>query len=192
MKERPIIFSAAMVLAILSGRKTQTRRLHANPRYAVGDQAWVRETWRPFSWTRDGSPFTIQYRADMATVLESAPDTLKYEDWSVSLWVDVSVECHAAGCKTDDEGNYRWKPGEGAPTKWRPSIFMPRWVSRIPLEVTGVRRELVQDISEADEEAEGCSWGMFRKLWNSMYAPHHCHDWAANPLVWVYEFRRVT
>lgn len=160
-------------------------------RIEPGYRLWVKEAWRPYSWTGDGAPFTIQHGADLATTVEAGPDTVQYEEWSQNLWESVSVECEKAGCKTDSDGNFHWMPGKGAPTKWRPPIFMPRWASRITLEVTGVRVERLQDISEADEKAEGCAWGMFAKLWNSIHAPYHCHGWDSNPWVWVYEFRKI-
>lgn len=201
-KERPILFTGPMVRAIQAGLKTQTRRIHDKPRYAVGDHMWMKETWRPFSWTGDGAPFTIQYRADMATKVEAGPDTDQYEDWAMRIWEAVSDECEKAGCEIDDEGNFKWDLDKGAPTKWRPSIFMPRWCSRITREVTSVRRERVQDISEGDAKAEGIRPDQpligpvryragFKDLWNSLNAKRG-HGWDANDYVWVYEFRRVT
>ena len=94
--------------------------------------------------------------------------------------------------------------------KWRPSIFMPRWVSRITLEITDVRVERLQDISEADAIAEGVEYlpdvggwrcymnerggytyavTSYRSLWESINGPG---SWAANPWVWVIGYRRVT
>ena len=83
---------------------------------------------------------------------------------------------------------------------WRPSIFMPRWASRITLEITGVRVERLQDISEADAEAEGCTGDHradrdsdaaqeFRSLWNQINGKRA--SWDSNPWVWVVEFRRA-
>ena len=72
--------------------------------------------------------------------------------------------------------------------RWRPSIHMPRWASRITLEVTGVRVERLQDINEEDALAEGVEHA-FRSLWESINGPG---SWDANPWVWVVEFRRVS
>jgi len=201
MKERPILFSAPMVRAILSGTKTQTRRVvkpqplsvdggvpfgnapkwaHAEPGCAVmrcpygkrGDRLWVRETWQ------------------------------HHEGGNVY---------DAAGCVADSfepETVYKASsPNYHGP--WRPSIHMPRWASRITLEVTGVRVEKLQDISEADARAEGArecdpvsgrevllagpsQRGSFvlhyRDIWEQINGPG---SWDANPLVFVVEFNRA-
>jgi hypothetical protein len=218
MKERPILFSAPMVRALLTDTKTQTRRLvkitlrtpglaaclqppvgDPRPRVAaelspygqLGDRLWVRETWgigsRPDPWDGyDG----IEYRADEAWLEE-------HDD----------LPCHKV--KTPDGvclGDY----GAG----WKPSIHMPRWASRITLEITGVRVERLQDISEADSIAEGASpieipaigqdesqlldlplieidhpyRNGFAQLWESI---NGAGAWEANPWVWVVEFRRI-
>jgi hypothetical protein len=86
--------------------------------------------------------------------------------------------------------------------RWRPSIYMPRWASRILLEITNVRVERLQDISEEDARAEGGWRGRgfgnpdfavspcdeFPTLWASVYGEE---SWLANPWVWVIEFKRV-
>ena len=184
MTERPIIFSAEMVLAILAGRKTQTRRKMKPakvkrpkrwliddaavnglvcPYGAPGDTLWVRETW-----ARHASG--VDYAADFAAVS---------------------------------------RPQAGP---WRPSIHMPRWASRITLRITDVRVERLQDISEDDAVAEGVALeryvpvsdsagkhgsgeaeptdpvAEYRDLWNHINGPD---AWEANPWVWVISFERV-
>lgn len=212
MKSTPILFSAPMICAILSGAKTQTRRAgkvqsdsftelgihyirHATKgeiiqatyraypkggtaRWAIcecpygipGDRLWVRETWGVEA--NDMERRAVRYRAD----------------------------------------------GVGLLGDWRPSIYMPRWASRLTLEIVSVRVERVQDISEADAVAEGIeqfpdgSWrdyiaskpaynqcdtarDSYRTLWDSINGqPRQGKpdvSWAANPWVWVIEFRKV-
>lgn len=178
MKEGPILFSAPMVRAILEGRKTQTRRvvkpqLRADttgfltglegdllthwpinggdytgpgiscPYGQPGDRLWVRESWQYANWTEEGEPY-IRYAADGAQELFDVgqiPD-----DWFDRL------EGIWAGLSTPE--NYEID-NRAADRRWRPSIHMPRWASRISLEITDVRVERLQDLSEADAIAEG-------------------------------------
>lgn len=173
MSGRPIIFSAPMVRAVLSGAKTQTRRpvrgraldwlspgmflptFVANPENGMcpygkpGERLWVREAFRQ----GDGS-MSVHYRAD------------------------------------EDEVS-------GGP--WRPSIFMPRWASRISLEVVEVRIQRLQEICIEDFEAEGVyteddihdgfDWqAHWVGRWDSIYGDRA--PWDSNPWVWVVSFRR--
>ncbi len=180
MKERPILFSAPMIRALLAGTKTQTRQVvkdwqHFQPHHdswrcpygTVGTKLWVRETFCD-DW-KDARG--VQYRADGG----------------------LDGDMMDAGCR------------------WRPAIHMPRWASRITLEVTGVRVERLQDISIEDCKAEG-AWTdesivekcekyfgvdafsvnprlAYRMLWESI---NGAGSWDANPFVWVVEFRRIT
>ncbi len=224
MKERGMIFNGEMVRAILEGRKTQTRRMlsplqlkmidvaasigecyqlesvhqHANsqsyyrewcPFGAVGDRLWVRETWGDVNL--EGIP-AIAYRAD-GDVYSPMDDesfldkdgAFKYDDPRVAKY------CFAAWYSdliSGTEGN------------WRPAIHMPRWASRITLEITDVRVERLQGISEADAKAEGIipaaggveqGWQHrfnFRELWIGIYGEE---SWQHSPWVWVIEFKRV-
>ena len=214
MKERPILFSAPMVRALLADTKTQTRRvasklvrhpdlgnlytpgalvLEREPQHVIeracpygqtGDRLWVREA-HAFS-VRD--PEGYDWHDDP-------------ENWDVIYRAD---ERQPAGGWRDSEGNAIQPP-------WRPSIHLPRWASRITLEVTAVRVERLQDISEADAIAEGCTqnhngyfWGgphavsglkqmatakqAYSDLWKSINGPG---SWDANPWVWVVEFKRL-
>lgn len=157
---RPILFSGEMVRAILDGRKTQTRRVvvpqpshvEGNTLYldgdgfygraardriihcpygAPGDRLWVRETWTEFYASSRGATHEtgVRYKADGGERILSVP-TARY---GASL--------------TDDDR-----------LAWRPSIHMPRWASRITLEITDVRVQRVQEISEEDAIAEGMRW----------------------------------
>lgn len=158
MRERPILFSAPMVRTILAGRKTQTRRIvkpqpiehqsfaggayiehrrlgqigisammaEAMPYGAVGDRLWCRETWGLHAFDDDTCWYTWSGAGKDASTLE---------DWAITYRAD-------------------WGPCQDG-CHWRPSIHMPRWASRITLEIVSVRVERLQDISEADAIAEG-------------------------------------
>lgn len=193
MKERPIIFNAEEVRAVLDGRKKMTRRMFKfaetnqppsrpdmfNPKHVtqpppfgtVGDRLWVRETWQAWRMCN-----------------------LEYNEWDV---------CDCA--PSEIYGTYGKPKVEYAATSdsigpWRPSIHMPRWASRITLEITGVRVERLQEITEEDAFQEGApskagtvtgpycmsSKEGFRTLWQSIYG-----NWDSNPWVWVYEFRKL-
>ncbi|EEJ6521268.1 hypothetical protein QF13_000188 [Salmonella enterica subsp. enterica] len=216
MKERGMIFNGEMVRAILDGRKTQTRRIMKNqpagdypetpalirnvgtgfqwhglygessifncPLGSIGERIWVRETFRVHSRASDVA--TLVYRASVR-----------------NSWTEQTHRVPVAVCN---------KPA--IPEKWTPSIHMPRWASRITLEITDVRVERLHNISERDALREGLFqlpasgryclqpgmqyFGMashsakevYSWLWASIYGEE---SWAANPWVWVIEFKRV-
>lgn len=229
MVDRPIIFSAPMVQALLAGRKTQTRRrlkpqpyvvqerdgvrwwnlagmpggnivmgddalLRAHKKPAVGDRLWVREAWKPGSWREDGRA-ALDYQAspELTQTPWLFPPDFEY------LWIKWTDELIAAGSTPDDEGMHHWAPGQ-SPLRYRPSIHMPRWASRLTLTVTDVRVQRLQEISEADARAEGMTflgtppdtWGIedlvssvaarrsFWLLWNQL---HGAGAWEQNPHV---------
>ncbi len=193
MKERPILFNDEMVRALLDGRKTQTRRvakLNASGRVKLpgspsnwhcedpdavlacpygqpGDRLWVRES---FNWSTD------------ELLLPSEPHHHCPER---AAWAAQNVVWRADGKRTHPEYGK---------ALWLPSIHMPRWASRILLEITNVRVERVQEISVADAKAEGvCGLSAraeFLMLWESINAKRG-FGWDANPWVWVVEFRRI-
>lgn len=189
MKERPILFSGAMVRALLDGRKTQTRRVvklndagrvkragkqwHIDdpavasgcPYGVPGDRLWVRETW---SHAKALSS-ELFYRATDGEQCSGRQLPLSY------------IEREA---------------------RWRPSIHMPRWASRITLEVTGVRVERLQDITADDARAEGVFTPEAHYAQNGPTAPisnfaglwadiNGWDSWNANPWVWCVSFRRL-
>ena len=118
------------------------------------------------------------------------------------LWVREAWSTHRCfddRPPRDLKGSFHyWADGEIQTGKRRPSIHMPRWASRITLEITGVRVERLQDISRGDAMAEGCPFpnmaqgadprNWYADLWNSINGPD---SWDANPWVWVVEFKRV-
>lgn len=185
MKERPILFNGEMVRAVLAGQKTQTRRIPSKTQqYALfcpyghpGDRLWVRETFCTFEQSNGSQG--VAYRADTEDGWYSPCETL-------TGGYPSHCSCHP-GCEGCTAG--RWKP------TWRPSIHMPRWASRITLEITDVHVERVQDISEEDVQAEGfsdrpASKNKFRIAWDLLYWKRGL-GWDVNPWVWVVTFKRA-
>jgi hypothetical protein len=222
VKARPILFSGAMVAAILAGRKSQTRRVvkpqppapngRGEPYFAqheIGGNNWLYlagDAPLPTEIMHCRCPYGMS--GDRLWVRE----TWGYHGGDEYLYQRDSV---AVVYRADD----RLGPLDPIPGgRWRPSIHMPRWASRITLEITGVRVERLNDISEEDALAEGITWPVpptlaaqgiteyrppidlsglstlrhaanrFRELWESISSPG---SWDANPWVWVIEFRRV-
>ena len=163
MKERPILFSAPMIAALLDGTKTQTRRVVKASGEGVrcpygkpGDRLWVRETHALVTATA--------YRASVG----------------VQQTVNPSDPSEAA--------IYRAGWDRTRSTRWRPSIHMPRWASRISLAITEVRVERLQAITAADARAEGVAGvAEYRLLWDVI---HGADAWEVNPWVWVVVFER--
>ncbi|EPP5903374.1 hypothetical protein ACUT1X_003343 [Pseudomonas aeruginosa] len=216
-RERPILFNDQMVRAILEGRKTATRRiakpvkhpdlgniyapgalvLEREPQHVIdracpygqpGDRLWVREAWQ--------GPLISD----------------EEQDANQSWWKDMTKFQNPGHCayRASGDDNEYVDPDGYFHCKWKPSIHMPRWASRILLEITAVRVERLQDIGEEQALAEGvrgepcdhtrqaCAdigcWGdtakgAFGFLWESLNGEG---SWAANPWVWVVEFKRVT
>ena len=182
MKERPILMSAPMVRAILAGTKTQTRR--ALKQVQVRSAAMPEPEWR------------------------SVHTLCPYGQPGNRLWVRESFRDARAAML----GRVLYRADGDNICGWKPSIHMPRHLSRITLEVTTVRVERLQSISEADAQAEGvtpkwepgCSGRLmdalggfsfrpaasaYAELWEQINGPG---AWDANPWVWVVEFKRVT
>ncbi|SFH23730.1 hypothetical protein SAMN05444062_103507 [Pseudomonas syringae] len=206
IKERPILFSAPMVRAILSGQKTVTRRVtkvqprsdadigsygkgqpfirnpdvtKPNPECPYGrpgDRLWVRETWYCDHFEVMRGPY------------------LKPDDLDIGEALNDGTLVYAADGLA---------PYEQEQPTWKPSIHMPRWVSRILLEITDVRVERLQDISEeqaleegvmsceADIDPDGIGYSpleLFGGLWTMINGDG---SWQSNPWVWVVELKRL-
>ena len=189
VKERPMLFSAPMVRALLAGTKTQTRRELAPDLFVSGGGAVVRMV-SVGPATTGIQEVRCPYGGSRLWVRETwaAPHT--YDHLPPRL-IPQDARIHYAA--TEERGGLLW----------RPSIHMPRWASRITLEVTGVRVERLQDISIADAMAEGVvetnanlrglepcmEWRYsYEDLWRQINGPG---SWDANPWVWVIEFRRT-
>lgn len=232
IREKGLIFNSEMVRAILDGRKTQTRRpikwkqtrfteigeredgskwpwsedaehacdfWHPCPFGAVGDRIWVRETWGVVSHELDEDGRIRPWTPDRpATVIHEMPFGNGYYSGHAIYAAD---------------GDFTWGDDDGyedGRSCWKPSIHMPRAASRILLEITDVRVERLNAISEEDARAEGIIDGgclncgepepcgcanpepdatdAFAYLWQSIYGQE---SWNANPWVWVIEFKRV-
>jgi hypothetical protein len=192
MKERPILFSAPMVRAILECRKTQTRRV-------VKDvPEWCRE-WGYTAFTPSGF---ISARGPVEDNIGEKFFRLKYGATGDRLWVretharaGCKSNCGHLGCHTIYRADDKAALGAYGAVKWTPAIHIPRWASRITLEITGVRVERLRDISYGDAQAEGWPPGdefdpvtWYSVLWRDI---NGAESWAANPWVWVIEFKRV-
>ncbi|WP_370607464.1 morphogenetic protein [Citrobacter meridianamericanus] len=200
MTERGMIFNSEMVRAILDGRKTQTRRpikfpfkdrnlgceLSGNelagelsagnylnsPFGKPGDRIWVRETFQGPLFDFDQMD---AYCKDSTPFEKAQFCVYKADGKPAPEFFDADDNLHCC---------------------WRPSIHMPRWASRITLEITDVRVERLNAITESDAEAEGITYTGFgdllvdgyRYLWKSIYGDD---SWQVNPWMWVIEFNRI-
>lgn len=240
VKERPILFSGPMVRAILDGCKTQTRRvLKPQPTEKPdGRWSWIASSSErgeqgkfQYSWPDpDGNAFTIRGREQAvrvrcpygsvgdrlwvreshaiykdAFVREKGEEVILYRADASAYW-NMTPHDHIEAEFNPLRDSSDYEP------KWTPSIHMPRWASRITLEITGVRVERLNAISEEDAKTEGIhNFGgglglfgydpegtpgpmvggsaveAFALLWESINGPG---SWSANPWVWVIEFKR--
>lgn len=221
-KVRPILFSGEMVRAILAGRKAQTRRvLKPQPTY---NAPWWTATGRLSIGGQPCSEFRTNTQTEMARVLESLLCPYGVPGgrlWVRETWAETdsdggpAIAYKAGGYLIHGATGSRqagdWKdetfPGDAGkvypPDRWRPSIHMPRWASRLTLKITEVRVQRLQEISEEDARAEGVipsheiahrvpppgdtrARCRFAITWSN---PHH--DWNSNPWVWAITFRRM-
>lgn len=224
MQEKPILFSSAMVQAILEGRKTQTRRvIKPQPDNFFIPEGIVRDDGKPyyrFSWN-DELPRGMKNEyglgiGDNFGLFEVA-DNSPYGKYGDRLWVreafwiehDVDysdyqgdpIDC-GISLKDDDWAKVAYCATDKEPPDWvyhskHPSIHMPRWASRINLEITDIRVEQLQQIANhrTDCLAEGIiptfrDGGLldFIKLWDSINAKRG-YAWETNPWVWVIKFK---
>lgn len=184
MRELPIIFSTPMVRAILAGRKTQTRRV-------IKPQPMEKER---VSIPDHGKGYFIDRPSGRMRVLSRAPYQVGDKLWCRETWC-IGDGMNPYNDSTKPTFKADWPDVEHR--RWRPSIFMPKKYARIWLEVTGVRAEMLQDISADDCGAEGlASWmpesnlrATFQRLWDSINGKKY--PWDSNPWVFIYEFRRI-
>jgi hypothetical protein len=192
MKERPLLFSGPMVRALLNGSKTETRRVFKSKNGGVqpraNDLPGMRQILRNCPYGQRGDRLWVR------------------ETWAYGI--------HALNSRNaEQEGPWVYRADDASEQgrlcdRWHPSIHMPRWASRIMLEITGVRVERLQDIGADDAYAEGAAqWAAenaerllgegekyrnivqaYKALWQSINGPD---AWDENPWVWVVEFKRV-
>ena len=221
MKERPILFSAPMVRAILSGQKTQTRRV-VKP---IGnDEGFVILDYGNGGWpyrSDDGDSTTHTVKRGGKLYLDETPHVCPYGQTGDRLWVretwadvgtcDPGLIVYRADYPLCVPRHYENVP-PASEIRWRPSIHQRREHSRILLEITGVSVERLKDISEADARAEGIgavdvafAGDKRRDPVTQQHPPVRFADsyqdlwesingpgsWDANPWVWVVEFKRV-
>jgi len=191
VSNRPILFSAPMVRALLAGTKTQTRRVvKPQPVMRDGEPEWPADAKRPRGRGFEDCPYGAP--GDRLWVRETWNT---FEGWAGYFY---AADNHSFGIGADDDPDHIPEHA----VRWRPSIHMPRAASRITLEITAVRVERLQDISEADAIAEGADPLLvppdggsaphvegYRTLWEYI---NGAGSWDLNPWVWVVEFRRVT
>lgn len=200
MKERGVVFNDDMVRAILEGRKTQTRRPVKNVR---ADNCLV---IRKPTKKRNGVYTHVMDALEHGLCpFGNVGDRIWVRETFNAFWLDndviqeikdgVSLASELCDYKADYSDSS--KPAEG----WTPSIHMPRWASRILLEITDVRVERLHDMSEADAKAEGASPATYKitppeavyrvgfgDIWRGIYGQE---NWLSNPWVWVIEFKRI-
>lgn len=242
MKELPILFSADMVKALLAERKTMTRRTvkkmeltkhldcviaQANssdfeellertitesdspfqsPYGKPGDILYVRENWRPRDYVADGPELLIEYKAD-------GKDLYFYPEDELAEKIEASMiaECQKKGLNIENYGRFVYK---NFPISWRPSIHLPKELSRIWLQIGEIRVQRLNDITEDDAIDEGIGrifmpdepvyyqhYGAgniegttdpiesYQSLWNSI---NGSNSWDANPWVWVVKYKMLS
>lgn len=226
-KDRPILFNADMVRALLDGRKTQTRRvMKPQPEPTPDDYPGPKGHWWPCN--------TVQSMVHIEDEVQNGKEwsgfaaaICPYGQAGDRLWVRETFAYAGEEGTTDGAPNDDWRPanpsflpeihrcwyratdGHSADGFWKPSIHMPRWASRITLEIVSVRVERLKQISERDALQEGIGLVLaddwpdpkamseavaksrragFKLLWESI---NGAESWTANPWVWVVEFKRV-
>jgi len=196
VRERPIIMHAESVRAILAGRKTQTRRV------VTPQPVGLTSPWRGANLSVGGRDHRCPYGAP-----------------GERLWCRETWMCDEYGRRHQSAGMVHYRADAESMGAWRSPLFMPRWASRLTLEVVDVRVERVWDITPLDAYAEGCGCdecvvcngtgdydgaacgecdgegrirerANYRRLWDALNAKRG-YPWASGPWVWVVEFRRV-
>jgi hypothetical protein len=196
MKERPILFCGEMVRAILDGRKTQTRRIvKPQPDFAAQPHWLFGPGHSGVGWYCGEAEYPDEGSHFYGCPYGVLGDRL----WVRETWCPLE-RCDWVGSKREDNVNYRADcPPESETIRgemgyaWRSPIFMPRWASRITLEIIDVRVQRVQEITFDDCVAEGIvrlpgADAEYRRLWNSINLKRG-FGWEKNPWVWAITFK---
>lgn len=194
VRERPMLFSAPMIVALLAGKKTQTRRI-------------IKPQPNEDGLADDSEPqeYGYAWRGTDGSICQCPHGRRGSLLWVRETWATRPISDHLKPSDlTEDLANILFRADEKQPTtfapKWRPSIFMPRWASRITLEITEVRAQRLQDISEEDAIAEGVKT-LPNSYWYPTWARTFCHLWndinpdngcEKNPHVWAITFKRIS
>lgn len=207
MRDRPILFSAPMIRALLEGRKTQTRRFAGAQLVLAGNRVFDPETPHHVPLMLDRSRYgkaggRLWVRETWYDDMPDEPAGELADGRRILFRADHDCASFEAGCPCNPDG-------DGKRSAWRPSIFMPRWASRFTLEVVDVRVERLHAITDEDARAEGVTLGepmkatingepgtarifdprkAFAVLWDQINGDG---AWEKNPYVWRVEFRRV-
>jgi hypothetical protein len=204
MNTRPILFSAPMVRALLEGHKTQTRRIIKDPAPTQFPDWFAGAKWDPeFGMVVVDSTGTGRGTWSRECSYGLPGDLL----WVREAWQSLVEHDHLSPSKLPEGSDIQYPATyDGWVSKGRPSIHMCQWMSRITLEITGLRVERLQAITEEDAKAEGMDivrreWSggdscadqmsareLFEILWEHINGKE---SWAANPWVWVVEFKRI-
>lgn len=219
MKERPIIFSGPMIQAILEGRKTQTRRVIRPHKHCYpGNHWWVGPHPNTGWWAVDSPEGPPQRMIKDTVSLKREGFKCPYGQPGDRLWVRETWNAWLTGVDECDPYLWSWlkgqdrscydhseiayratdeplDPDQGNLPLWAPSIHMPRWASRIDLEVVNIRVERINEISEHDVLSEGVGEtldpiGTFAVTWDGINKKRG-FAWLSNCWVWVVTFQRM-
>lgn len=189
-REKPILFSSEMVRALLDGRKTETRRVIKPQLYPIPESLGGGHGWADKGVIRDD-------RIDYALEPKWLRRFCHYGAHGDRLWVrEMFSYREYDSCKLENMEPMVWYWADGNPpahnwTRPKPSIHMPRALSRITLEITDIRVERVQDITEAGAVAEAFERREhFIRTWEKINAKRG-YSWDSNPWVWVIGFKKI-